>query len=223
MLWADLPIVAFKRWVKDLGNVVMVLVVLTERDPVEAAKAVFIRCGCLLIPLSVLFIKYYPELGRAYHATTGEMMFTGVAAHKNTLGVLVMVCGLFLMWDFVESLPRRLKPLDWSGLATDVLLLGMAVWLLFTSQADLAGLRLCRDGDLFRPPDTGDKNRINRLEAYAIVGGGLFWLLNSVFSLQSVGGAEYFLGRDMTLRMQRTEDLARAAESGGQPDFGSRL
>jgi len=32
VFWSDFPIVAFKRWTKVLGNVVMVLVVLTEAD-----------------------------------------------------------------------------------------------------------------------------------------------------------------------------------------------
>src|SRR5262245_40667705 len=31
-LWSDYPFVSFKRWIKDLGNVVMVLVVLTEKE-----------------------------------------------------------------------------------------------------------------------------------------------------------------------------------------------
>ncbi len=220
VVWADLPIVALKRWIKDVGNVVMVLVVLTEHDPVEAAKAAFIRCGCLLIPLSVLFIKYYPELGRAYHATTGEMMFTGVANHKNTLGVLVMVCGLFLMWDFVESLPRRLKPLDWSGLATDVLLLGMAAWLLFTSHsATSLACAFVGMAIFFGLRTQAIRTRINRLEAYAIVGGCLFWLLNSVFSLNQ-WVVQNLLGRDMTLTT-RTEIWPVLLSQADNPLFGA--
>jgi hypothetical protein len=220
VLWADLPLVAFKRWVKDLGNVVMVLVILTEQNPIEAAKAVFIRCGCLLIPLSVLFIKYYPELGRAYHATTGEMMFTGVAAHKNTLGVLVMVCGLFLMWDLFESLPRRLKPLDWSGLITDVLLLGMASWLLVTSHsATSLACAFVGMAIFFGLRTQAMRMRINRLEAYAIGGGCLFWLLNSVFSLNQ-WVVQNLLGRDMTLTT-RTEIWPVLLSQADNPIFGA--
>src|SRR5438034_7264329 len=36
VLWADDSFVSFKRWVKDFGNVAMVLVVLSEEDPFEA-------------------------------------------------------------------------------------------------------------------------------------------------------------------------------------------
>jgi len=62
--WSDYPFVGFKRWIKDLGNLVMVLVILSEKDPVQAVKSVFLRCAFLLLPLSVLFIKYYAEFGR---------------------------------------------------------------------------------------------------------------------------------------------------------------
>ncbi len=55
--WSDYPFVGLKRWIKDLGNLVMVLILFTEKDPVEAAKR-FLRCAFVLIPLSVLFIKY---------------------------------------------------------------------------------------------------------------------------------------------------------------------
>src|SRR5712691_1396516 len=66
VLWSDYPDVAFKRWTKALGDVVMVLIVLTEPDPSAAVKRLLGRAGFLLIPLSVLLIKYYPELGVGY-------------------------------------------------------------------------------------------------------------------------------------------------------------
>src|SRR5438128_11540843 len=66
VLWSDYPEVAFKRWIRALGDIVMVLVVLTDTDPSAAVKRLLARSGFLLIPLSVLLIEYYPELGRGY-------------------------------------------------------------------------------------------------------------------------------------------------------------
>src|SRR5438128_196474 len=37
-LWSDFPDVAFKRWTKAIGDLVMVLVVLSDREPSAAAK-----------------------------------------------------------------------------------------------------------------------------------------------------------------------------------------
>ena len=54
-----------KRWIKDLGNPIMALVILTERRPYEALGITLRRLSFLLLPLSVVFVRYFPELGRA--------------------------------------------------------------------------------------------------------------------------------------------------------------
>src|SRR5713101_5698507 len=57
-LWSDFPFVALKRWFRDLGNYLVILVVLTETEPLEAVRTVLRRSCYLLIPLSILIIKY---------------------------------------------------------------------------------------------------------------------------------------------------------------------
>src|SRR5215472_17261286 len=57
VFWAEDPFVAFKRWFKDFGNIIMALILLTEEEPMEAIKALLARCAYLLIPLSVLVVK----------------------------------------------------------------------------------------------------------------------------------------------------------------------
>src|SRR5260370_616612 len=57
VLWSPYTFVAFKRWFKDAGDLVMILVILTEKDPIEAIRGVFLRYAYVLVPLSVLFIK----------------------------------------------------------------------------------------------------------------------------------------------------------------------
>jgi hypothetical protein len=217
VLWADLPFVAFKRWVKDTGNLVMVLVILTESNPIEAAKAVFVRCACLLIPLSVLFIRYYPDLGRDYHM--GEMMFTGVATHKNTLGGLVMVGGLFLAWDLIARFQNE-KRIRWIHFLPDFILVAMAVWLLVKSHSATSlacaviGLAVLLG---FRMPSV--RARIGRLELYAIAGGILYWALNSMFDVTRFV-VEDLLGRDMSLTT-RTEVWPVLLSQADSPLFGS--
>src|SRR4051812_7733856 len=61
VIWSDESAASLKFWVKDVANIVMVAVVLTEENPGEAAKALLLRCSYILIPCSVLFTKYFPE------------------------------------------------------------------------------------------------------------------------------------------------------------------
>src|SRR5258708_12898167 len=56
--WSDFPDVAFKRWVKAVGDMVMVLVVLTDINPFAAVKRLLACWGLLLFPISIPFINY---------------------------------------------------------------------------------------------------------------------------------------------------------------------
>lgn len=106
LFWSDYPYVSFKRWVKDLGNIVMVLVILSEADPTAAIRAVLARFTYVVVPLSVLFIKYWPDLGRYYHQFTWEPGYSGIATEKNALGAISFVAALYLTWDIVVKWKR---------------------------------------------------------------------------------------------------------------------
>src|SRR5205814_2572374 len=104
VLWSDYPDVAFKRWTKAFGDLVMILVVLTEADPLEAVKRLLRRGAFLLIPLSLLVIKYYPQWGRGYDRWTWSTYYAGVAGGKNGLGYVVLVVGLGSLWQWLTAL-----------------------------------------------------------------------------------------------------------------------
>lgn len=137
-MWSVEPFVAFKRWIKDVGNVVLVLVVLTEKNPIDAAKALMLRCSYLLIPGSVLVIKYYPALGRYYDRWTYKPFFGGVATDKNSLGITLFVCGLALFWTLFDLRNARSQGKDKMEKATLVGLILMTVWLLRKANSSTA-------------------------------------------------------------------------------------
>lgn len=101
--WSDFPLVSARRWVKTLGHPVMVLVILTDPRPVDAFRIVMKRCAYVLLPCSVLFIKYLPELGRSFDPWTGAAANNGVGLTKNDLGYLCMVFGLFFLWNLLTA------------------------------------------------------------------------------------------------------------------------
>ena len=108
IFWSDFPFVAVKRWIKAVGDVLMVLIIVTEPDPLEALLGLITRLGFLLFPLSVLFIKYYPALGRV--AANSGMEFTGVAMQKNQLGIICVVYGLGFLWILRRTYRERSNP-----------------------------------------------------------------------------------------------------------------
>jgi exopolysaccharide production protein ExoQ len=102
IFWSDFPFVAFKRWTKVLGHPIMALVVLTEPDPMEALARLMKRCAYVIVPVSILFIKYYPELGRGFDPWTGAAANTGITTNKNGLGSDCLILGFFFFWHLLE-------------------------------------------------------------------------------------------------------------------------
>ena len=132
ILWSDSPDVSFKRWTKSLGDLVMVLIVVTDPNPMAALRRVFSRVGFILLPASILLIKYYGDLGRAFDPY-GWMEVTGVATDKNLLGVTTFVLSLGAVWRILVLLrskgqPGRARHLLAQGvlLASGLLILKMA-------------------------------------------------------------------------------------------------
>ena len=101
VLWSDFPFIAFKRWFRDLGHCLAVLVVLSDPHPMDTVRTLLRRLGYLLIPLSLLLIRYYPTIGMQYNYWTGAAMFVGPTTGKNGLGDICLVSGLFFFWDTV--------------------------------------------------------------------------------------------------------------------------
>ena len=137
VFWSGDPTGSIKRLIKDFGLIVVAGVVFSEEAPLEALRAIYIRCAYVLLPLSVVFIKWFPTYGRSY-GFGGDMQFTGVTTQKNGLGEITMIFTLFMIWDYLESRvaekDRRAKRFPWE-LAVMVFL---AVWLMRISESKTA-------------------------------------------------------------------------------------
>ncbi len=135
VLWSDYPFVAFKRWTKLFGQPVMVLIVLTEPDPMEAFVRLFKRLAYVWIPISILFIKYFPELGRSYSYWTGQAMNNGINMGKNGLGFDCMVLGFFFFWYFLMVRQREKGAARKNELILCIVFLALDYWLLNLAQS----------------------------------------------------------------------------------------
>jgi exopolysaccharide production protein ExoQ len=125
--WSPFPLSAFKRWTKEVGDLVMVLVILTDPQPMAALRRVFSRVGFLIFPFSIALIRY-TNLGRGYDPDGGPMN-TGVTQNKNTLGLITFILALGALWS-VRALindkgaPNRRRRLVAQGI---LLVLGLIV------------------------------------------------------------------------------------------------
>ena len=131
ILWSDFPGVALKRWIKAGGDLEMILIVVTDQQPVAALSRLFSRIGFILVPLSLLSIKYFPAFGRGYNSWTGGQFNNGLTLNKNILGVVTFVLLLGAVWRVLallrsdEAPPHRARCLLAQGtlLALGILLL----------------------------------------------------------------------------------------------------
>lgn len=196
ILWSDFPLVAFKRWTKGIGDPIMMLVILTEREPLKALERVLMTCAYVLIPLSILFIKYYPTLGRTYSEWTGAAAYTGVTTNKNLLGFVLMVSGLFLVWRLTVRWRRDGQSGKWvDDIGIPILLLLMVGWLfqMADSKTSLMGLIL---GVLVFAA-LGRRNVRRHIVGYLIAGIATFVLLQVSFNITDILITS--AGRDATL------------------------
>jgi exopolysaccharide production protein ExoQ len=139
-VWSDYTLEVSKKWVRCLGDPITILIILTEIEPATALKRLYARLGFVLLPLSVLYIKYYPEIGRAY-SNSWEYMFRGVCDHKNTLGAVCCMLGLGFLWRFLDHWQNKAAPRSRRYLLADGTMLVTTVWLLWT--ADSATSKVC--------------------------------------------------------------------------------
>jgi exopolysaccharide production protein ExoQ len=138
--WSYYPDISFKRWIKASDDVAMVLVILTDGQPVAAFRRLISRVGFLLFPASVLLIKYYDNLGRAYDPS-GGMSNTGVTTNKNALGLIVLVISLGALWNVRALLIHKDEPGRGRRLVAQCILLAFGLALL--AMADSATSIAC--------------------------------------------------------------------------------
>jgi len=181
IFWSDFPLISAKRWIKILGHPIMALVILTERDVKETLVRVVRWNAYLLLPISILWIKYFPSLGRTTEEW-GAMLNRGIAEGKNGLGAICVSVGLVFLWYSLQVLRRektkqRRNELFWMGglWLMELYCLRKAhsststITLLLTSAVMLAlGLRFV------------DKRHIG---AYALAGIVLFIVAQSLFDV----------------------------------------
>jgi O-antigen ligase len=194
IVWSDYPLVAFKRFTKAIGDLGMVLIILTESDPSAALKRLVTRLGFLLFPLSILFIKYYPDIGRRL-TNSWTLEPIGVTLQKNGLGVDCMMYGVLFLWMIVSVYREREDPGRPRRLLAYGTIIAMIIWLLSqcNSTTSITGL-ISAGGVMWLASRPSRKPAFVHLLVIAVLG-----IAVTAIFFDSGGGMVNALGKDPTL------------------------
>jgi len=194
ILWSDFPFVAFKRFTKALGDLGMVLIILTEAEPIVALRRLVTRLGFLLFPLSVLFIKYYPEIGRRLTNSWTEEPI-GVTTQKNQLGLDCMMYGVIFLWMILSVYREREDPNRRRRLIAYGSIIVMIIWLLSQCNSTTSITGLVSAGGVMWLTSHPSRNRFFvHLLVLAVLG-----LAVTALFFNPGGGMVGALGKDPTL------------------------
>jgi exopolysaccharide production protein ExoQ len=214
--WSDFPLIAFKRWIKILGHPTMALIIFSEPDPEEALKRLMKRCAYIVLPISILFIKYYPQWGVRYSPWGGQDN-NGIAMGKNMLGADCFILGLFLVWHLLTTWREPPGKGRRNELLLNAGLLCMVWWLLSTvhSSTSLGSLFVGASILLLVGMRAVNKRFIG---TYILVGLVIFAAAETAFGISRFFIAS--LGRDPTLT-GRTELWKQLLEFDTNPILGT--
>lgn len=128
--WSNIPGISFRRWVREVIALVIIFLVASEKNPVQAISTAFRRAIYIYLPFSILVINYFPYYGRDYGRWSGELMWIGLADQKNGLAEFCIYAALFLIWSNWEKLSK------WKSLESklpvyiDIFMLLLSIYLL---------------------------------------------------------------------------------------------
>jgi exopolysaccharide production protein ExoQ len=217
ILWSDYSFIAFKRWIKSIGDLVMVLVVLTDSDRDSAVKQFLTWPGFLLIPLSILLIRYYPHLGVSYSPWTGEKMNIGVATQKNGLGYVCLIFGLGSIWYLIEWRQRRDFAYSTRKLMAHSIILAMALWLFSLAHSATAFVSFLIGSGLLVALSL--RKVVQTTKWLHLLVGSLFLIVVYATMINPASGLVEQVGRDPTLT-GRTQMWSLLYQMNVNPLFG---
>jgi len=200
LLWSDFPGWGFKRWVRVLGELVMVLIVVTDAQPIAALRRLFSRVGFILLPASVLLTVYDSDaVNGGYDASRP---ITGVTENKNMLGLVTYVLALGTLWQVLSLLRDRKQPNRARRLLAQCTLLSIGIWLLYAAHSATSGTCFALGAALMLATALLPIGR-RPAALHALV---LAILLGGVFTVDFGGQAEVFKA------MGRSSDLTGRTE-----------
>jgi exopolysaccharide production protein ExoQ len=218
IIWSDYPDVAFKRWIKWVGSLTMVVIVVTDTNPMVAVKRWLARAGFLLVPMSIVLIKYYPDLGRAYNRFTYIPYPQGVTTGKNELGSICLIFGIGAVWRLLQIWRDTRSGWRSRSSIAYIVFLSMVFWLF--SIADSMTSLACFLMASMLMAATSSRAFVRRSWAIHVLVVTMLAVALSGLFLDAGSGALQTMGRDPSLT-GRTEVWRSVLDMAGNPWLGT--
>ena len=107
VVWSDIPFISFKRWIREFTAVTMALLVVTEPAPLQAMQSLLRRTIYILIPFSILLVKYFQDLGVIYNRWTGDIQVGGSNHAKKRPWPIVFNFSIFSYLDLHQKMEEN--------------------------------------------------------------------------------------------------------------------
>jgi O-antigen ligase len=216
VLWSAEPALSFRRVPKAAGNVLMAMVVLTEPIPYEGFGTVLRRLAYLTLPLSVVFNKYFPELGREYSVRGGQM-FSGVSTQKNSLGELCLLAGIYCVWRLLYVRGQQIRAIG-DLIRVEWIVAGFVVWLMVTANSATATACLAVAAAILVLGRSGLTKSPTQLVGVVVVVAVSALAADSLFGISSSVITALNRRSDLTTRVPMWNHVLETAP--GSPAFG---
>ena len=128
--WSDYPYIALKRWVKLVGDLVMILILFTDPSPMLMIRRLFSRLAFILVTFSLTFILLVPEIGTARDSYTGVVYYNGISMQKNMLGEACLIAGLGTLWLLLTAFEAPKSALRNRQMITYAIMTLLSLWLI---------------------------------------------------------------------------------------------
>lgn len=214
--WSPVPVPSLKRWLKDMGDVVMVLIIATDTQPLGALRRLYSRVGFILFPFSIVLSRY-TTLGRAWD-NDGNVSIVGVTTNKNMFGLIVFVISLGVLWNFRWLLMNRGEPNRGRRLVAEGILLVFGLFLLIIAHSSTSlACFLLGSGLMLATHLRAIRRRPSRVY---LLGLAIFAVGGLAMVFGGAGGVANALGRDSTFS-GRTDIWAALIPAASNPIIGS--
>jgi len=137
VLWSGAPEVSFRRWGREAIALIIALLLISEKNPVQTLSSALKKAVYVALSLSIILIKYFPAYGRSYGRWSGEVMWEGIASQKNGLAMICVISILFFIWSISQTIKDRKYFYSKLMLLVDSFMVLLALYLMMGPQKTL--------------------------------------------------------------------------------------